>query len=352
MTRGLLIRTGVGLALVLALAAGGLWRSGTVHNPARQGETMGSTYSIKIAGKIRQRDLKEIARRIDGTLAEINRQMSTWDPESEISRFNHSTNLGPFRVSAGFSAVAARSIELSKATGGAFDPTLLPLLNLWGFGSGGSPRRVPSQDLIDEARQSTGWEKISLDASSNLCKSVPSVQLDFSAIAPGYGADLVADVLEGFGLGNWFIEIGGEVVVRGLNPDGEPWKIGIQYPTTNPMDERLHGIIHLSNGAVATSGNYRNYIRENGSTYSHILDPRSGCAIQSETASVTVLAADCTTADGLATALFVMGCDAGLALVEQLPGVEAMFLVRDGNDEIIARFSSGFARATRYSAAH
>jgi thiamine biosynthesis lipoprotein len=349
MPRKKIIQMVLGLALVLALAVGGILRSSTIQNPAHWGETMGTGYSVKISGKVRQKDLKILSRQIDAELAEVNRQMSTWDPESEISRFNHSASTAPFSCSQGFAEVVGRALELSESTGGAFDPTLQPLLNLWGFGSEGDVRRVPTEEEISKVWKTTGWRKLSVGEPATLSKTEPELSLALGAIAKGYGVDVLASLLDKAGYRNWFVEIGGEVVVRGRNPDGEPWKVGIQYPSTNPMDERLQGIVHLKGGAVATSGDYRNYLEEGGTIYSHILDPRSGRAVRSPTASVTVVAPDCTDADGMATALFVMGAAEGLDWVEQRPGVEALFLERDGKGEIIEKFSSGFAETTGYT---
>ncbi len=354
MPRGSVIRILLGFGLVLLLGVGGFYRqkSATIKNPAHWGETMGTTYSIQITGKISRKQLENIHRKIEAELAEINRQMSTWDKESEISRFNHSKTTDPFPCSADFAQVVRRALELSDKTGGAFDPTLQPLLNLWGFGSEAQKNTVPSKGEIAAVKQLTGWKKLSVNADGKLIKSEPELSLDLGAIAKGYGVDAVAGILNAAGLENWFVEIGGEVVVRGHNPDGNPWRIGIQFPTTNPIDDRFQGKVHLSGGAVATSGDYRNYIEEGGKLYSHILDPRTGQAVLSETASVTVIAPNCTVADGLATALFVMGADEGIALVETLPGIETMLLLRGENGEISERFSSGFKTVTRYTGAH
>lgn len=350
MSRKAIFRLYIALALVLALGIGGFLRARYIHNPAHWGETMGTSYSIKITGKVKRSVLKELKRGIDFRLAVINRQMSTWDPDSEISSFNRSRSVEAFPCSEEFASVVERSLELADATDGAFDPTLQPLLNLWGFGSGGGERRVPADKEIEAIRQATGWEKLTA-RSWAIEKAEPEISLALGAIAKGYGVDSLALLLEQAGLENWFVEIGGEVVVKGLSPAGVPWKIGIQYPTTNPMDEKLQGIVHMTNGAVATSGDYRNYIFEDGAVYSHILDPRSGRAALSDTASVTVVAPTCMDADGIATALFVMGATNGLEWVEFQPMVEAMFLLRGENGEIIEKFSSGFTESAGYSSA-
>ncbi|VGO23319.1 FAD:protein FMN transferase [Pontiella sulfatireligans] len=349
MTRKKVIQMIAGLVLVLVLGIGSYWRSPTIENPAHWGETMGTTYSVKITGPVKQRELKRLTQLINQQLAEVNRQMSTWDAASEISRFNHSDSTEPFRCSDAFAAVVGRALELSGSSGGAFDPTLQPLLNLWGFGSEGAERQIPADAAIAKAKAQTGWRKLTAEDGPILRKSTPELSLALGAIAKGYGVDELASTLTDSGYENWFVEIGGEVVVQGTNPDGVPWKIGIQKPTTNPMEEgQLQGIVHITNGAVATSGDYRNYILEDGVVYSHILDPRSGRAVLSDTASVTVAAPNCMDADGLATALFVMGADEGLPWVERQPDVEALFLTRGASGEIFEKFSSGFVEAAGY----
>lgn len=352
MPRKLLIRTLVGLALILVLGIGGLLRSAYIEHPVLWGETMGTSYRATLTGKVKRTDLKKVYRAIETELAEINRQMSTWDPASEIAQFNQAETTAPFAASPGFAAVVARALALSAATDGAFDPTLQPLLNLWGFGSEAAERTVPAAADIAAAKARTGWEKVAIEGDSNLLKSVPELSLNLGAIAKGYGVDAIGTLLDAHGFENWFVEIGGEVVVRGLNPKGIPWRIGIQYPSTNPMNPRLQGIVHLSGGAIATSGDYRNYIEEDGIVYSHILDPRTGDTVRSDTASVTVAAPNCMDADGIATALFVMGSETGLSWVHKQPGVEALFLVRGANEEITEKFSSGFIDATDYTQSH
>jgi len=344
MTRKKIVQIILGLALVLALGIRGLY----VKHPVLIGKTMGTGYSVTLSGYVPRSALNELHQQIEGELAEINRQMSTWDPKSEISLFNQSDESGPFQISAAFAEVIAQALELGESTGGAFDPTLNPLLNLWGFGSESGKREVPSDTDIAAAMTKTGPDKVWIDKTSNLWKASPEVQLALGAIAKGYGVDAIGQLLDHAGHKNWFAEIGGEVVVRGLNPKGQPWRIGIQYPSSNPAVDKLQGIVNLTGGAVATSGDYRNYIQQDGALYSHILDPRSGRAVLSDTASVTVVAPICMEADGMATALFVMGSDEGLAWVEDRPEVEAMFLVRGADDEIFEKFSSGFLAASSY----
>ncbi|MEI6891189.1 MAG: FAD:protein FMN transferase [Pontiella sp.] len=349
MTRKKIIQMVLGFVLVLVLGVGTMMRTPSVKNPSTGGETMGTGYSIKISGKLKDTQLKEISTQVNLALVDLNQQMSTWDPTSEISRFNHSQTLEPFPCSEEFARVVESALELSRNTQGAFDPTLQPLLNLWGFGSEAEASGIPDDQAIAVIQEIIGWEKIKVETASTLRKTEPDVSLALGAIAKGYGVDMVGHILERAGLENWFVEIGGEVVVRGLNPDGVPWKIALLFPSMNPLDLRLQGIVHLTNGAIATSGDYRNYIEEEGVVYSHILDPRTGKAVRSATASVTVYAPNCMLADGTATALFVMGPEEGLAWVERTEQVEALFLIRTDAGEIIEKFSSGFEESTGYT---
>jgi thiamine biosynthesis lipoprotein len=347
MTRRQIISSLAALLLVSILGIGGYYRSQFIQNPAHWGETMGTGYSVKISGRVSRKRLARLLLEIESALTEVNRQMSTWDPESEISRFNHSESTELFTCSPELLQVVGRALELSETTKGAFDPTLQPLLNVWGFGSEAEDHRIPTDHEIELVRKKTGWEKVSISG-SGLMKSETELSLALGAIAKGYGVDAVAFVMKRNGLENWFIEIGGEVVVNGTNAEGVPWRIGIQNPTTNPMDQSLRGIIHLQSGAIATSGDYRNYIEEDGQLFSHILDPRTGHTVLSDTASVSVHAGNCMDADGIATALFVMGHEQGLRWVEEQSGVEALFLIRTGDGEIIQKISSGFVMATGY----
>lgn len=353
MNRGLLIRTMAGLVLVAILAVPLFSRSPMVVNPRiENGETMGTLYNVVLAATLPKAQFEALVQQIEAELESVNNQMSTWRPESEISHFNQSVSTNPFAVSPGFATVIRDALALSEAAGGAFDPTLNPLLNLWGFGSAYHERKVPDAADILRVKALTGWHRLHVDAQGRLTKEIPELELDLGAIAKGYGVDRVAHIIQSAGVTNYFVEIGGEVVASGVNREGVPWRIGVQNPAGNPMDSGVLGTLHITNGAVATSGDYWNYIEQNGQIYSHILDPRSGMAIFSEVASVTVVAPTCTLADGMATALFVMGTEAGMEWVEQRPEVEALFLVRSPDGKIFEKFSSGFCGVTGYSLAN
>jgi thiamine biosynthesis lipoprotein len=311
---------------------------------------MGTTYSIRIADAgLNQRELGRLQTEVDAVLAEVNRQMSTYQPDSEIARFNRAGANEPMAVSADFLRVVRWGLELAEATGGAFDPTVGALVNLWGFGPDGQRHERPAPDMIEAARQTVGYRHLAIAAEGAIAKDIPELKLDLSAIAKGFGVDKVADLLRGRNLQNFLVEIGGETLAEGRNADGVPWRVGVLKP--DGAGAELQGVLHLTDGrAVATSGDYRNYFRdEDGQIQSHIMDPRTAAPVPHAVASVSVLAADCLTADGLATALVVLGSDEGLRLLEsRFPGVEALFILRrdDGRFEEVS--TPGFAAALRY----
>lgn len=336
------------LYLVLSLFFLAGLRSFFVKHPVFSGSTMGTTYRVQISGYISRSTLNPLQQRIEERLEEINRQMSTWRADSEISRFNASTSTNAFPVSDAFAAVVSRALEFADVTEGTFDPTLQPLLNLWGFGSGGERSKIPTDEEIDQVMGFIGADLVWLEDGTNLWKGIDEVQLDLGAIAKGYGADAIGGLLDAIGYKNWFVEIGGEVAVRGVNPRGRPWTVGIQYPSALAPPDALYGILHLTNGTVATSGDYRNYFEEDGTYYTHIIDPWTGQSVRTNTASVTVYAPYCLDADAAATALFVLGVEDGLNWTELQPDIEALFLLRGTNGTIDVQMSSGFAAATGY----
>ena len=317
------------------------------------GRTMGTTYSIRIAdAALDRRALDRLQADIDAVLAEVNRQMSTYQPDSEIAQFNRAGADEPLAISPDFRLVARHGLALAEATGGAFDPTVGALVNLWGFGPDGTISQRPTPDQIEAARQTVGFRHLSLSPDGRLAKDIPGLKLDLSAIAKGFGVDKVAALLREKQIENFLVEIGGETLGVGHNAEGVPWRVGVQRPDLDPAGgPTLEGVLHLTGGrAVATSGDYQNFFRdEDGRIQAHIIDPRTAAPAQHAVASVSVLADDCLTADGLATALVVLGPDEGLPLLAAaFPGVEALFLLRhdDGSCEEIA--TPGFAAALRY----
>ena len=324
--------------------------SSAPRDAALAGQTMGTTYSIRLADSPLDRGaLRRLQGDVDAALAEVNRQMSTWDPGSEISRFNRAGANEPVAISPDFQLVVRRALEIAEATGGAFDPTVGALVNLWGFGPDGLRRAPPTPDQIAAARAVIGWRHLRLLPDGRLEKDIADLKLDLGAIAKGFGVDRVAALLRERGIENFLVEIGGETLGVGRNDQGEPWRVGVLKPDGSAD---LQGVARLTDGrAIATSGDYRNFYRdENGELRAHIVDPRTAAPVGHAVASVSVLADDCLTADALATALFVLGPEEGLPLfAAQFPGVEALFLLRRENGRFEEVATPGFAGAAGYA---
>ena len=312
------------------------------------GQTMGTTYHVQVAqARLAPEQQKEIHAQIDAALAEVNRQMSTYDPQSEISRFNASRSVEPFPVSLATAQVVAAAMDVYRESNGCFDVTVGPLVELWGFGAAGRRHRPPTDQEIDARRQSVGSDKlrVTLDPPS-LQKSVPQTHVDLSAIAKGYGVDVVSQLLRRYSLEHHLVEIGGEIAVRGLSPRGDAWRLDIEQPSlTADANQQRHGLVlTIQNAALATSGDYRNYFEEGQQRFSHTIDPRTGKPVMHRLASVTIVAPSCMRADALATATLVMGPEKGLEWLESQPDVEGLLLVRDASGELREFRSRGMDR--------
>lgn len=320
------------------------------RHPSWQGQTMGTLYSIRLADStLTTKQLKELQAQVDDLLIAFNRQMSHYDPESELSRFNASTSAAPFTVSPSFARVTRFALWLNNRSRGLFDPTLGPLIRLWGFGPGGRILHAPDDAAIAQARNKTGARFLRVIGNDRLQKDIPELELNLSAVAKGAGVDEVARFIMDRGATNVFVEIGGEVVAYGHNAKGQPWRVGIETPRPDALPgEAIELVIELSGKAIATSGDYRNYFEdENGRRFSHILNPTTGRPIEHNLASVSVIAPDCMTADGLATTLFVMGLDEGMPLVESWPDAEALFITRESDGTFKHTASAGFPTEKR-----
>ena len=251
--------------------------------------------------------------------------MSTYLTDSELSLFNSFKDTTWFKASHEVAEIFNNSIYISQITGGSFDITIGPLVNMWGFGPTLKAHKIPTKDQIDSLLREIGFEKLIVDLQNNrIKKSRPNLYCDLSAIAKGYGVDAISAFIENFGIVNYMVEIGGEVRTKGLNQKNEKWKIGI----SSPNNINLQKIIELSGNAMATSGDYLNYFEENGKRYSHTINPHTGKPITHKLASITVISDKCEFADAIATAIDVMGPDEGyqFALVQKLP---AFFIVRE-----------------------
>ena len=306
------------------------------------GKTMGTTYHIKVVtGWLTSGT--DLQRQIDDRLAAINKSMSTYDPTSEISRFNAITTANEsFSPSADLLEVLRVAAELHRLTDGAWDGTLDPLVNLWGFGRNGSVSQVPDEREIRQALAHVGFDRIVLDPSGTLSKRDPVVTLDLASIAKGFGVDAIARLLGDNGFLHFLVEIGGEVYARGRRKDGNAWRVGINRPEKEAAFNDVYQAVPLTDRAMATSGDYRIFFNVDNQSYAHILDPRTGRPVTNGVVSATVVAANCTVADGLATALMVMGAEKGLALVNRLASVECLIVVRQADGSLADHPSDGF----------
>lgn len=291
------------------------------------GDTMGTTYNVTVVTPSGTTLPDDLDRSIQGWLDEVNQRMSTYIDESELSRLSRAPAGEWLAISPMMLRVLQQARVVSDLTGGAFDITVGPLVDAWGFGPVDTHDQVPDEAALETLRQKVGYTKLRLRDSPPALWKEAALQLDLSAIAKGFGADYVAEQLAAEGLPNALVEIGGDLRVQGHNAAGKPWRIGVEQPSF--QREGVRQAVELDNGGVATSGDYRNFFRQNGQIYSHILDPRLGRPVERDLASVTVIADNAAMADALATALTVMGKEAALALAEQ-QNLPVFFIVRKG----------------------
>ncbi len=305
------------------------------------GTTMGSVqWNVKFS-ESDLADAGQLEADIAGILSGLNAAMSTWIAESEVSRFNNSDSTDWFPVSEGTAEVVELAQRVSRSSGGAFDITVKPLVELWNFGAGRGEFVIPDRGEIDRVLRSTGYLNLEVRTSPPaLRKKVPALQIDLSGIAKGYAVDLVAQRLREAGLQGWFVDIGGEVSVWGTRPDGKPWRVGIEKPLDNARD--VEAVVVLRNQCMATSGDYRNFAIVDGKRYSHTISPATGWPAESEIASVSVVAGDCGTADAVATALLAAGEEQFEAISQRLD-VESYAILRNGDGSFRHLQTPGFA---------
>ncbi len=300
-----------------------------------QGPTMGTAYQVKYVSDGRVNSVV-VADAVREALAAVDLRMSTYKPSSELMQLN-AAPLGEHRLSPELAAVLGRSLELAELSEGALDVTVGPLVNLWGFGPDLRPERMPSETELASAFARTGFRALKLDGERVFKEQERFI--DLSSIAKGYAVDQVAAALEGLGIRDYLVEVGGELRVGGRKPDLSDWLIGIEEPDSIERTARL--AIRAPGLGIATSGDYRNYFEHDGVRFSHTIDPATGRPITNRLASVTVVAPDCMSADGWATALMVLGEQKGLALA-QAQGLAAYFIFH-GEQGFESAYSEAFA---------
>ena len=309
-------------ALLLLLAGGGREPAALVFS----GQTMGTSYHVKIVpGDVPVPEDLEAG--VFAALDAVDRAMTTYDDQSELMRLNRAPVGEAVPLSPALAEVLAISRRVYRDSNGAFDPTVGPLVDLWGFGPAPGGDRVPSQGQIDALRASLGYDGLGLDIDPPRATRLRDIRLDLSAVAKGYGADRAAAYLRGLGFDNFMVEVGGEMALAGRNAEGKPWQVAVETPTSDGRG--IQRIIGVSAGGVATSGDYRNYFERDGVRFSHTIDPRSGRPISHGLASATVIMPTAAEADALATAFMVMGEAAALQLAEARD-IPLFILVKEG----------------------
>ncbi len=293
------------------------------------GPTMGTTYAVKLYDVDGDVEIGALESEIDDLLERINNQMSTWRPDSELSRFNKSTDPDWFPVSAETAYVVDAAQTISALSTGAFDVTVGPVVNLWGFGPDRSNAEPPSEQQIEAAMKRVGYRQLAVRISpSALRKQNPDMYVDLSAIAKGFAVDELARLLDARHIASYLVEIGGELRAHGSKPDGSPWKVAIEQPL--PGERTAQSVVALRDAAIATSGDYRNYLEKDGRRYSHTINPRSGRPIAHALASVSVITASAMRADALATAIMVMGPEEGYRLAVR-EALAVQLIIRSGD---------------------
>jgi len=307
-----------------------------------KGRTMGTTYLVKIVTADDQ-GVGRLKNKIDARLTEINNSMSTYKTDSEISRFNELKQTGQaFEISDDFYRVMRTASIIFELSEGAWDGTVNPLVDLWGFGRTGRQTNLPQKQQIAELLPEIGFEKIQISTNDVLMKKSKTITLDLSSIAKGYGVDEVAQIINKAGFDDYLVEIGGEIYASGQRQDGKLWRLGINRPRKDAAFNEVYKIVDLNNQAFATSGDYRNFFEVEGIRYSHVIDPRTGYPVSNGVVSVSIIADNCTLADGLATAVMVMGPEKGLDLINRLEGVEGLIIVEKHDGGFSDYYSKNF----------
>lgn len=313
---------------ITLLAAGSVAACARPAHATIRGLTMGTSYTVELAAPIGDAARTGLVELIEAELAAINRAMSTFDPRSELSEFNRRQDLGWTPASRGLLEVLDSASRISTSTQGAFDVTVGPLVDVWGFGPQYRTQRVPNDDIIERVRESVGYQHVQTDPSaSTIRKRQSRTQVDLNAIAPGYGVDRLAMILDGQGIHDYLVEIGGEFRARGSTAAGRPWRVGIERPVEG---RRVLGeIVVLDNRAIATSGTTKDFFVQDGRHYSHSIDPATARPVEHPPMAVSVVADTAMEADGWATALLVLGPERGYALA-QSRGLAAILVTASG----------------------
>lgn len=306
------------------------------------GRTMGTSYHIKYNVGLFF-DHQNLKTAITEALQAVNHSMSTFDAKSEISTFNQLKDIHKsLEISDSFFQVMKQAQKLHTMTHGAWDGTVKPIVNLWGFGHTKHQQQEPDDTQIQQSLKQVGFQNIMI-TDHHLQKRIPDLELNLASIAKGFGVDQIAVVLEKHDIDNYLVEIGGEVFGKGTKINGSPWRVGINKPQIDANVNDVYLAISLQDKAIATSGDYRNYFIDGKKRYSHVIDPKTGRPVNNGVVSVSVISDQCTFADGLATALMVMGTEAGIQLVNEIPDTECL-MIRESEGKFSLFYSSQFPK--------
>lgn len=296
------------------------------------GMAQGTYYAITYYDK----DQRDFSEEIDSLLSYFNTVASVYEPNSIISRINKNQ---PYKLNKMFLDIYNEGMKVARKTDGRFDMTVMPLVNAWGFGF--TTRQKLDSAKVDSILQFVGYKKIALEE-GRITKKDPRIKLDFNSIAQGYSVDWLASYLEGKGIDNYLVDIGGEVYARGKKPGGNHWKVGIEKPAQSKDDAReIKEVVALKDQALATSGSYRKYYQKDGVRYSHTINPQTGYPVKHSLLSVSVLAPEAVTADAYATAFMVMGLKESKKFLKKNPDLDAYFIYSDRDGKLKTWFTSG-----------
>lgn len=305
-----------------------------------EGKTMGTFYSVKVSGTLTE-SKQQLQQEIDTLLEQANDDISTYRPDSVLSRFNQNPSADPQPIPRGMADIILTAQRIGRDTGGAMDITVGPLVNLWGFGPDKRVVKVPSQQQIDAARSQIGLQYLKLLSDSRgewLQKDLPGMYVDLSTLGEGYGVDQLVRLMARKGITNYLVSVGGAVSSRGVNGQNQPWRVAIQKPTDR--ENAVQALVDLQGYGISTAGSYRNYFEQDGQRYSHVIDPVTGRPITHKLVSVTVIAPTALEADGWDTGLMVLGTEKALKLAEE-KGL-AVYLITKTDDGFSAVMTPQF----------
>ncbi|MDA8490985.1 MULTISPECIES: FAD:protein FMN transferase ApbE [Kluyvera] len=295
-----------------------------------EGKTMGTFWRVSVVGVDKAR-AEELRTKVQTQLDGDDRLLSTWKNDSALMRFNHSRSTTPWPVNEAMADIVTESLRIGRKTQGAMDITVGPLVNLWGFGPDKQPVSTPTQAQIDAAKARTGLDKLTVINRADrqyLQKSIPDLYVDLSTVGEGYAADHLARLMTEEGISRYLVSVGGALVSRGMNADGQPWRVAIQKPTDR--ENAVQAIVDINGHGISTSGSYRNYYELDGKRISHVIDPQTGRPITHKLVSVTVIAPTALEADAWDTGLMVLGTEKAQQVVRE-QGLAVYMIMKEGD---------------------